>query len=135
MNINWLLLMGEIKTTTPFLNVLFAKGWVLNLLMGSVTKSNPLLGCSRSNKYPPQREGYFKKNTGKTFTKFVNEYRVNHAAKLLIESDLDIQSVCYEDGLNNFSNFSRFFKLHRKQTPKNFRNSMIKSLWNKPTRL
>ena len=71
---------------------------------------------------------YFKKNTGKTFTQFVNEYRVNHAAKLLIETDLDIQSVCYESGFNNFSNFSRFFKLYRKQTPKNFRNMMLKAL-------
>lgn len=71
---------------------------------------------------------YFKKNTGKTFTQFVNEYRVNHAAKLLIETDLDIQSICYESGFNNFSNFSRFFKLHHKHTPKNFREIMIKTL-------
>ena len=71
---------------------------------------------------------YFKKNTGKTFTQFVNEYRVNHAAKLLIETDLDIQSVCYECGFNNFSNFCRFFKLHRKYTPKNFRKMIIRKL-------
>ncbi len=71
---------------------------------------------------------YFKKNTGRTFIQFVNEYRVNHAAKLLIQTDLDIQSICYECGFNNFSNFSRFFKLHYKQTPKNFREKMNKSL-------
>lgn len=68
---------------------------------------------------------YFKKNTGKTFTQFVNEYRVNHAAKLLIETDLDIQSVCYESGFNNFSNFSRFFKLHYQQPPKKYRNMIL----------
>tara|TARA_X000000950_G_C13719928_1_gene579789 strand:+ start:29 stop:889 length:861 start_codon:yes stop_codon:yes gene_type:complete len=71
---------------------------------------------------------YFKKNTGKTFIQFVNEYRINHAAKLLIETDLDIQSICYDSGFNNFSNFSRFFKLHHKLTPKNFRKMMIKTL-------
>jgi len=50
---------------------------------------------------------YFKKNTGKTFIQSVNEYRINHAAKLLIETDLDIQSICYDSGFNNFSNFRK----------------------------
>ena len=53
-------------------------------------------------------------------------------AKILVNvtytSHVNIQSICYECGFNNFSNFSRFFKLHYKQTPKNFREKMNKSL-------
>ena len=48
---------------------------------------------------------YFKRNTGKTFIRYVNEYRVKHASKLLMQTDMDVKSICYESGFNNFSNF------------------------------
>ena len=53
---------------------------------------------------------YFKKATGKTFTKLVNEYRVVHATKLLSESNSSITDICYECGFNNFSHFNKQFK-------------------------
>ncbi|MEM9681563.1 MAG: AraC family transcriptional regulator, partial [Bacteroidota bacterium] len=53
---------------------------------------------------------YFKKVTGKTFTKLVNEYRVVHATKLLSESQMSITDVCYACGFNNFSHFNKLFK-------------------------
>ncbi|WCO01566.1 AraC family transcriptional regulator [Psychroserpens ponticola] len=53
---------------------------------------------------------YFKKVTGKTFTKLVNEYRVVHATKLLSESQMSIADVSYECGFNNFSHFNKLFK-------------------------
>jgi AraC-like DNA-binding protein len=53
---------------------------------------------------------YFKKVTGKTFTKLVNEYRVVHATKLLSESQMSITDISYECGFNNFSHFNKIFK-------------------------
>ncbi|NNE32738.1 MAG: helix-turn-helix transcriptional regulator [Winogradskyella sp.] len=53
---------------------------------------------------------YFKKVTGKTFTKLVNEYRVVHATKLLSESQMSITDICFECGFNNFSHFNKLFK-------------------------
>lgn len=53
---------------------------------------------------------YFKKVTGKTFTKLVNEYRVVHATKLLSESQMSISDVSFECGFNNFSHFNKLFK-------------------------
>lgn len=53
---------------------------------------------------------FFKKTTGKTFTKLVNEYRVVHATKLLSESPFSITDICYECGFNNFSHFNKLFK-------------------------
>jgi len=53
---------------------------------------------------------YFKRATGKTFTKLVNEYRVVHATKLLSESQMSISDVCFECGFNNFSHFNKLFK-------------------------
>lgn len=53
---------------------------------------------------------YFKKSTGKTFTKLVNEYRVVHATKLLAESTMSITDISFECGFNNFSHFNKLFK-------------------------
>lgn len=53
---------------------------------------------------------YFKKITKKTFTAFVNEYRVVHASKLLAEKPTSIANICYESGFNNFSHFNNSFK-------------------------
>jgi len=53
---------------------------------------------------------YFKKTTNKTFTKFVNEYRLVHALKLLAEKPISITDICYESGFNNFSYFNKTFK-------------------------
>jgi AraC-like DNA-binding protein len=53
---------------------------------------------------------YFKKLTHKTFTKFVNDYRLVHACKLLAEKPISITEICYESGFNNFSHFNKSFK-------------------------
>lgn len=53
---------------------------------------------------------YFKKMTKKTFTKFVNEYRVVHASKLLAEKRTSIANISYESGFHNFSHFNKIFK-------------------------
>lgn len=53
---------------------------------------------------------YFKKMTKKTFTRFVNEYRIVHALKLLAEEPMGITDISYESGFNNFSHFNTSFK-------------------------
>ena len=67
---------------------------------------------------------YFKKVTGKTFTKLVNEYRVVHATKLLQESKLSITDICYECGFNNFSHFNKQFKDVTSKSASNYRSDM-----------
>ena len=73
---------------------------------------------------------FFKNSTSKTFTTFLNEYRINHATKLLSETDADIKTICYESGFNNFSNFYRNFKKITKMTPNNYRDEILESLKN-----
>jgi AraC-like DNA-binding protein len=67
---------------------------------------------------------YFKKVTGKTFTKLVNEYRVVHATKLLSESQMTITDICFESGFNNFSHFSKLFKEFTGKSAMKYRNDM-----------
>lgn len=67
---------------------------------------------------------YFKKVTGKTFTQFVNEFRIVHATKLLAESPSSITDICYESGFNNFSHFNKLFKKFTGKSPLKYRNEM-----------
>ena len=67
---------------------------------------------------------FFKKTTGKTFTKFVNEYRVVHATKLLFESQMSITDICFECGFNNFSHFNKLFNDFTGKSASKYRNEM-----------
>lgn len=69
---------------------------------------------------------YFKKVTGKTFTKLVNEYRVVHATKLLSESQMSITDIAYECGFNNFSHFNKLFKEITGKSASKYRGEMKK---------
>jgi len=69
---------------------------------------------------------YFRKLTHKTFTKFVNEYRVAHACKLLSEDHLSISEVCFESGFNNFSHFNKQFKELTGKSPSAYRKEQRK---------
>ena len=67
---------------------------------------------------------YFKKHTGKRFTEFLNEYRINNALKLLAQTEMDIKNICYECGFNNFSHFNRLFKNTLNLTPSEYRKKI-----------
>lgn len=67
---------------------------------------------------------YFKKLTGKTFTRFVNEYRLVHATKLLSEGQMSITEVCFESGFSNYSHFTKQFKEFSGKSPSNYRSEL-----------
>ncbi|POY35739.1 AraC family transcriptional regulator [Solitalea longa] len=53
---------------------------------------------------------FFKSRSRKTYTQFINEIRVGHACKLLIENKLTVKEVCYESGFYNFASFHKYFR-------------------------
>ena len=53
---------------------------------------------------------YFKGRTKKTFVQYLNDIRIGHARKLLIEGRMKISTVSLECGFNNLSNFIEQFK-------------------------
>ncbi|MFY7899404.1 MAG: AraC family transcriptional regulator [Chitinophagaceae bacterium] len=65
---------------------------------------------------------YFKTATKKSFSSFLLDLRINHACKLLNETNKPISEICFESGFNNFSNFNRYFKQITKCTPLQYRN-------------
>ncbi|MBZ4190527.1 AraC family transcriptional regulator [Niabella beijingensis] len=66
---------------------------------------------------------YFKKRTRKTFIVLLNEIRVGHACRLLIEQENSITDVCFSSGFNNVSYFNRQFLAVKGMSPKQFRNA------------
>ena len=69
---------------------------------------------------------FFKRKAGKNFTRFVNEYRLVHASKLLSEETTSITEICLESGFNNFSHFNKAFKLFTGKSPSAYRNEVRK---------
>jgi AraC-like DNA-binding protein len=66
---------------------------------------------------------FFKKQTGHTFSKFVNQLRVHHSCKLLASTDQSITEVCYSSGFNNSANFNRQFIAVCRKTPSGYRKN------------
>lgn len=67
---------------------------------------------------------YFKKMAGKTFTQFVNEYRIVHAIKLLSEGQSSITDISLESGFPNFSHFNKTFKNFTGKSPSAYRKDI-----------
>ena len=64
---------------------------------------------------------FIKKRTGKTFIDSLNEIRIGHASRLLIDTTHTIAEISYQTGFNNLSYFNRTFKARNHSTPKEFR--------------
>ncbi len=63
---------------------------------------------------------YFKKRTKKTFVEYLNDMRLGHAKKLLIEGKMKISTVSLESGFNNLSNFINQFKRSTNMLPSDY---------------
>jgi transcriptional regulator GlxA family with amidase domain len=68
---------------------------------------------------------FIKKRTGKTFTDSLNEIRLGHASRMLIDSTTTVAEIAYECGFNNISNFNRIFKRKKRSTPNEFRSTYM----------
>ncbi len=68
---------------------------------------------------------YFKPRANKTFTRFVNEIRIGHARKLLLEDNFNILQISYECGFNTLSNFNRQFKSIANMSPHEYRRLFL----------
>lgn len=62
-----------------------------------------------------------KQYTGKTFTKTLQELRLNHAVRLLSSSTAPLEQVAEQSGFFDLSHFYRCFKEHYAMTPVQYR--------------
>ena len=68
---------------------------------------------------------YFKKQTGRTFVQYVNEMRVGHACRLLMNGKMNITQIAYESGFENVIHFNRIFKQLKSCTPTQYQKNML----------
>jgi len=71
---------------------------------------------------------FFSKIMKKSFFAFLNEYKINRACKLLIETDKQISEICYASGFESIPFFYRQFKKFKNCQPKNYRMNYQKAL-------
>lgn len=75
---------------------------------------------------------FFKIRTKSTFVDFLNDIRISHARKLIIESEEQtIAEIAYLCGYKNLSNFNKLFKIKTKQTPKEYKKNLMAD-WTRP---
>lgn len=67
----------------------------------------------------------FKKETGITFTLYVNRLRVAKAAKMLKDDSVSMSDIAFACGFTNQFHFTRTFKKIMKDTPSNYRKSIL----------
>lgn len=53
---------------------------------------------------------FFKKQTGKTYVSFLNEYRLKVAYNMLTNTDSNISTICWQCGFNDLAYFDKLFK-------------------------
>ena len=66
----------------------------------------------------------FKRNTGLTFTEFVNRARVEQAKRLLLKPQSRVTEVAYDVGFQSLSQFNRSFRRVTAQSPTEYRSRM-----------
>ena len=64
---------------------------------------------------------FFSKSLMKSFFTFLNEYRINRACKLLIETDKQVSEICYSAGFESIPFFYRQFKKIKSCAPQAYR--------------
>jgi AraC-like DNA-binding protein len=68
---------------------------------------------------------FIKKRTGYTFIDSLNEIRLGHVSRMLIDTTHSVAEIAYKCGFNNMANFNRTFKSKKGCTPKEFRENYL----------
>lgn len=64
---------------------------------------------------------FFRRHTGKTFVGYLNELRVEEAARLLASGHSTVTEACFASGFNDLAYFSRTFRRLKGAPPSSFR--------------
>ncbi|MBR4030333.1 MAG: helix-turn-helix domain-containing protein, partial [Clostridia bacterium] len=72
---------------------------------------------------PSYLSGLFKEETGKPFTAYLVECRLNKAVELLENTDLSSSEISVQVGYEDYFHFSKLFKKHIGISPSNYRKS------------
>ena len=64
----------------------------------------------------------FRKHTGRTFTQFLNEVRIEHACRQLLDTEASVSEIAYDSGFVSLSHFNHCFQALRNVNPRHYRH-------------
>ncbi|MDR3059105.1 MAG: AraC family transcriptional regulator [Prevotella sp.] len=70
---------------------------------------------------------FIKQRTGCNFIDSLNDIRLGHATRMLVDTTYSISEISLVCGFNNLSNFNRIFKKKKRCTPSKFRENYKES--------
>ncbi len=73
-----------------------------------------------------QLQRHFKLEFNTTITDFTRKIKLEEAAKMLVSTEMNIAEIAYSTGFSDPAYFSRVFKKHYNQTPKEFQENAQK---------
>lgn len=76
--------------------------------------------------HPCYLSGMFPRWFGVSFTAYVNRYRLDRAASLLVQTDLPIAEIAFESGFGSVSQFIRCFRALHNTTPLAYRKTFVR---------
>lgn len=95
---------------------------VLDRVHEDILDLPPQAELARSIDLSPQAfSRFFKREVGKTFVSYVNEWRIGLATRSLIETDVPITAIAVDSGFDNLSHFNRQFRRITGLTPSAYR--------------
>ena len=68
---------------------------------------------------------FFKKETGKTFTKYIFDMRIGYACKLLLMNEMSISQIGVVYGFESISHFNKIFRKVSGYSPTEYRKTML----------
>jgi len=69
----------------------------------------------------------FKRHTGRSFAAFVKEVRIDHARRLLADTDRPITQIAFDSGYRNLSHFNRQFREVCDMRPRDYRKAILET--------
>ena len=72
---------------------------------------------------PSYVSSYFKEKTGVGLMDYINSYKIEKAAQVLLSSNQKVKDVAESVGIANVNTFIRLFKKYKDLTPNEFRRS------------
>lgn len=74
----------------------------------------------------PKLSRLFKKITGRSFSEYLRDFRIEQACRLLRETDLTVEEIVIECGLRDVPSFYRNFSIQMNTTPSKYRELSVK---------
>ena len=95
---------------------------VYNFLTSRFREKISLYGIAEQAAMNPSAfSRYFKQCTGKSVTEFIQELRLGHACKMLIQTNKNVSEIIYESGFQSQTHFNKLFFKTNRLTPAAYR--------------